>query len=176
MDPVVGSILIEAATRVGAPLVKSILGSFLGDDAAEVGGVVIDTVAKKLGVQPAEIPDQPPEKIDAAVKETESQAPELLVQWNVQQAQAIALQKAEMDKVGEPTWTWAWRPAWMWFLGFLWLYRFVIVPTVDAAVGSSMGSSLPFDTLFWLTGTFAAFYMGGHTLKDGLAKWLGRSQ
>ncbi|HEV2501623.1 MAG TPA: hypothetical protein VGV39_01020 [Mesorhizobium sp.] len=176
MDPVLGSILVEAATRVGAPLVKSLLERFLGDDAAEVGGVVIDTVAKKLGVQPDEIAEQPPEKIDAAIKETESLAPDLLIQWNVQQAQAIALQKAEMDKVGEPTWTWAWRPAWMWFLGGLWLFRFVIVPTVDAGTGSSMATALPFDTLFWLTATFSGFYMGGHTLKDGLAKWLGRPQ
>lgn len=173
MDPVVGSILIEAATRVGAPLVKSLLERFLGDDAAEVGGVVIDTVAKKLGVPVNEIGDQPADKVDAAVRETESQVPEILTQWNIQQAQAIALQKAEMDK-GEPTWTWAWRPAWMWFLGFLWLFRFVLVPTVDAGVGSSMAATLPFDTLFWLTATFAGFYMGGHTLKDTMTKWLGR--
>ena len=176
MDPVIGTILIEAATRVGAPLVKSLLERFLGDGAAEVGGLVIDTGAEKLGVPPAQIPDQPAEKIDAAVKEVEGQAPDILVQWNVQQAQAIALQKAEMDKVGEPTWMWAWRPAWMWFLGFLWLFRFVVVPTVDAGAGSTMATQLPFDTLFWLTATFAGFYMGGHTLKDTMTKWLGRPQ
>lgn len=173
MGALLAPILIDAATRVGAPVVKDLLEKYLGGTAADIGGTIIDTIAGHAGVTPADLPDLSADKVDAAVKATEQQTSELLIQWNVQQRQAIELMRAEMDK-GEATWTWAWRPAWMWFLGFLWLFRFVAVPAVDAALGSSIAVGLPFDTLFWLTATFAGFYMGGHTVKDGLSKWMGR--
>ena len=173
MSAVVTSVLIAAATRVGAPVVKSLLEMYVGGAAADIGGTIIDAIAGNAGVAPNDLPGLPAEKLDAAVKATEGQTPDLIVAWNVQQAQAIALQRAEMDK-SEAAWTWAWRPAWMWFLGFLWLFRFVLVPVTDAALSSSMAEALPLDALFWVTTVFSGFYMGGHTLKDGLSKWLGR--
>lgn len=173
MSATLTTILIAAAARVGAPLVKALLEKHVGGVAGEIGGTVIDAIAQNAGVSPAELPHLRSEEIDAAVRATEAAAPDILVQWNVQQAQAIALQKAEMDK-NEATWTWAWRPAWMWFLGFLWAFRAVVVPVVDAGLGSDMAAALPLDALFWLTAVFSGFYMGGHTVKDGLAKWVGR--
>ncbi len=175
MSAAVTSILIAAATRVGAPVVKSLLEKYIGGAAADIGGTIIDTIAGNAGVAPADLPGLSADDLDAAVKATEDQTPDILVQWNVQQAQAIALQKAEMDK-GEAAWTWAWRPAWMWFLGFLWLFRFVAVPIVDASVSSSIAETLPLDSLFWVTTVFSGFYMGGHTVKDGLSKFLGRAR
>lgn len=178
MSVVLSSILIAAAARVGAPLVKAVLEKHVGGVAGEIGGSIIDTIAANAGVPPAGLPQLSSEDLDAAVRATEAQAPELVAQWNVQQAQAIALQKTEMDK-NEAAWTWAWRPAWMWFLGFLWLFRAVVVPVIDVSIGSDMAAALPLDALFWLTTVFSGFYMGGHTIKDGMsklgAKWMGRA-
>lgn len=174
MSATLASILVAAAARVGAPLIKTLLEKHVGGVAGEIGGTIIETIAANAGVSPAELPQLPDEQLDAAVRVTEDQAPELVAQWNIQQAQAIALQKAEMDK-GEATWTWAWRPAWMWFLGLLWFFRAIVVPVVDAGLGSSMAAALPLDALFWLTTVFSGFYMGGHTLKDAMTKWLGRA-
>lgn len=178
MSAVLSSILIAAAARVGAPLVKTLLekhvGGVAGEIAGEIGGTIIDTIAANAGVASTELPQLPPGDLDAAIRATEAQAPELVAQWNIQQAQAIALQRAEMDK-NEAAWTWAWRPAWMWFLGFLWLFRAVLVPVVDVSIGSNMAAALPLDALFWLTTVFSGFYMGGHTLKSGLEKWVGRA-
>lgn len=173
MSATLTTILVAAAARVGAPLVKTLLEQHVGGIAGEIGGTIIDTIAQNAGVSPAELPQLSDDKLDAAVRTTEDQAPELVAQWNIQQAQAIALQKAEMNK-NAATWTWAWRPAWMWFLGFLWGFRAIVVPVVDASVGSDMAMALPLDDLFWLTTVFSGFYMGGHTLKDALAKRLGR--
>ncbi len=173
MSATLTTILIAAAARVGAPLVKTLLEKHFGGIAGEIGGTIIETIAANAGVSPGELSQLPAEELDAAVRVTEDQAPELVAQWNIQQAQAIALQKAEMDK-GEATWTWAWRPAWMWFLGLLWAFRAIAVPVVDASVGSDMAAALPLDALFWLTTVFSGFYMGGHTLKDAMTKWLGR--
>lgn len=173
MSATLTSILVAAAARVSAPLVKALLEKHVGGVAGEIGGTIIETIAQNAGVSPAELPQLPSEDLDVAVRATELLAPELIAQWNIQQAQAIALQKAEMDK-GEATWTWAWRPAWMWFLGLLWAFRAIVVPVVDASVGSDMAAALPLDALFWLTTVFSGFYMGGHTLKDAMTKWLGR--
>lgn len=178
MSAALASILVAAAARVGAPLVKTLLekhvGGPAGKIAGEIGSTIIDTIAANAGVPPASLPQLPPDDLDAAVRATEAQAPELVAQWNIQQAQAIALQKAEMDK-NEAVWTWGWRPAWMWFLGFLWLFRAVMVPVVDVSIGSDMAAALPLDALFWLTTVFSGFYMGGHTIKSGLEKWVGRA-
>lgn len=173
MDPIVGTLLLDVARRVGAPILKGVLECHIGGAAGEIGGTIIDAVAERIGVSPADLPGHDPEVLERAVREVEAAAPEILVQWNVQQAQSIALQKAEMDK-GEAAWTWAWRPAWMWFLGFLWLFRIVLVPIVDAGLGSAIASAVPLDALSWLTTLFAGLYMGGHTVKDAMAKWMGR--
>ncbi len=175
MDPLVTSILLDVAGKVGAPLVKGLLQKIgLGGVAGDIAGSVVDTVAEKLGVAPAEIPAQPTDKIEAAVQATEAEAPELVLAWAKQQELANQLQLAEM-KPGEPVWTWAWRPAWMWFLMALFAFRLVAVPVVDAAVGSQIASAVDLGAMMTLTTWFMALYMGGHTLKDAVAKWTGRA-
>jgi hypothetical protein len=81
---------------------------------------------------------------------------------------------AELDK-SESWWTWAWRPAWMWFLGFLFLFRLVLVPITDTALGSDIAASVDLSTMMTLTAWFMGLYMGGHTLKDLAVKWTARS-
>lgn len=163
------TILLGAATRVGAPIVKSILQEHVGGAVGEIGGTIIDVIAGKAGVAPEDLPNLPAGDIDAAVKATEAEAPELVLAWARQQELANQLQLAEMAK--EPLWAWAWRPAWMWFLAVIWAWRLVVVPIVDASVGSTMASAIELTTLAWLTSLYCGLYMGGHTIKEGLSTW-----
>ncbi|KQZ87212.1 hypothetical protein ASD64_07170 [Mesorhizobium sp. Root157] len=179
MSTFVASILVDAAAKVGAPIVKGLLEKYLGGAVGEVGGMIVDTIAGHAGVTADELPSLPADKIEAAVAVTEAQAPDLLIQWNVQQRQAHDLMRAEMDK-GGATWTWAWRPAWMWGLLVAWAWYVFVVPMLNlfvALMGASARLVLLVDigTLLAVTGIFTAFYMGGHTIKDGLSKWLGRA-
>ncbi|RWC58904.1 hypothetical protein [Mesorhizobium sp.] len=175
METVVASILLDVAAKVGAPLVKGLLEKIgLGGAASDIAGTVIDSVAEKLGVSPSEIPNQPAGNVEAAVKATEAETPELVMAWAKQQELSNQLQLAEMNKAGEPTWTWAWRPAWMWFLGFLFLFRLVLVPIADAALGSNVAATVDLGTMMTLTTWFMALYMGGHTVKDAITKWAGK--
>lgn len=174
MDPVIGSILISAAAKVGAPLVKGLLEKVgLGGAAADIAGTVIDSVAEKLGVPASDIPNQPADKIEAAVQATEADTPQLVLAWAKQQELSNQLQLAEMQP-GDPIWTWAWRPAWMWFLGFLFLFRLVLVPIADAALGSDVAASVDLGTMMTLTTWFMALYMGGHTIKEAVSKVAGK--
>ena len=174
MNTVLASILIEAATRVGAPIVKQLLEKHLGGAAGEIGGMVIDAIAGKAGVPPADLPSVSAKDLEAAVVATETETPQLITAWVEQQREANRLILAEMDK-SESWWTWAWRPAWMWFLGFLFLFRLVLVPITDAALGSDIAASVDLPTMMTLTAWFMGLYMGGHTLKDLAVKWTARS-
>lgn len=174
MNTVLASILIEAATKVGAPIVKQLLEKHLGGAAGEIGGMVIDAIAGKAGVQPGDLPSVPAKELEAAVAATEAETPQLVATWVEQQREANRLMLAEMDK-SESWWTWAWRPAWMWFLGFLFLFRLVLVPIADAALGSDIAASVDLSTMMTLTAWFMGLYMGGHTLKDLAVRWAGRS-
>ena len=167
MSAVLTSILLDAATRVGAPIVKDLLTNTIGGPIGEIGGAVIDVIAGHAGVAPAQLPELPAKDLDAAVAKAEAEAPELLVQWNRQQEQAIALMKAEMDK-NEAVWTWAWRPAWMWLLAALWTYALVLRPMINTAAGAAI-EAVDLESLTWLTTAYLALYMGGHTFKA--SKW-----
>ena len=150
-------ILIGIAAKVGAPLVESVLTKHVGPLAGSVAGDVIDSIVEKAGGS------TDPGKLETAVKATESEAPEIMVQWVASQKLSNDLQLAEMSKEG--TWTWAWRPAWMWFLGFLWLWMIVLVPLANAAFKAGL-VTVDAGTLFSLTGAYLALYMGGHTAKE----------
>lgn len=173
MSAILASILIDVAARVGAPIVKSLLEKHVGGAAGEIGGMVIDAIAGKVGVAPDKLQNQDPKILETAVRDVEAAAPDLIVAWNVQQRQAIELMRAEMDK-SPSWWMWAWRPAWMWFLGFLFLFRLVLVPLADAVFGSSIAGGVDLSTMMTLTAWFMGLYMGGHTVKDALAKWAER--
>jgi hypothetical protein len=166
METVIAGALIEVAARVGAPVVKDLLQKYLGGTAAEIGGAVIDMVAEKAGVAPADLPGLPADQLGAAVQAAEAATPELLVQWNVQQQQAIALMKAEMDK-GGPTWTWAWRPAGMWIFILMFAWYVVGLPVLNlilglVGAGERLGLVIDVGTLTTMFMFFSGFYMGGH--------------
>lgn len=170
---IVLSAVIAAAKRVGAPLVKSLLEKHVGGAASDIGGQIIDAIAEKADVSPVELEDVAEEDLDMAVASVEHEAPELVAEYVKSQQLAVDLMKAEMDKGGDATWTWAWRPFWMWLLAALWLYGLVLRPLANAALGATIeGVDLPL--LMTLTGMYLALYMGGHTVKDFVKeKWGG---
>ncbi len=174
MDSVVTSILIGAATKVGAPIVKGLLQKYVGGTAGDIGGMVIDTIADRVGVAPDALPGQDPAVIEAAVRDVEAVAPELIAQWNVQQQQAIELMRAEMDK-GEAWWTWAWRPAGMWIFIGLFAWYAAGLPIINLLLGllgasERLGLVVDVSTMVTMFMFFAGFYMGGHTVKDFATK------
>ncbi|WP_157928842.1 3TM-type holin [Pararhizobium haloflavum] len=173
MSPVLASMLIEVAAKVGAPIVRQLLETRVGGMAGEMGGMIIDTIAKKAGVAPDDLPSLPAEDLEIAVAAAEAETPQLVAAWVEQQREANRLMLAELGR-SESWWTWAWRPAWMWFLGFLFLFRLVLVPTLDAAIGSDIAADIDLSTMMTLTAWFMGLYMGGHTVKQALNQFAGR--
>lgn len=163
----IGSIVLSTvgsiAAKVGAPLIKGLVEKHAGPIAGSVTGAVLEAIASKLGVPADEIPNASPAAIERAVVEVEAESADVIAAWSEQQRLANELMTAEMTT--EPVWTWAWRPAWMWLLAFLWTYGLVIRPLVNAALGSSI-EVLDLGTLMTLTGVYVGLYMGGHTVKD----------
>lgn len=168
MSALLTGILIDAAGKVGAPIVKGLLEKYLGGTAGEMGGKVIDAIAEKAGVPPADLPTVPADDLGAAVQAVEAETPELVAQWVESQRLSNELMQAEMDKDGG-TWTWAWRPAWMWLLAFLWTYALVLRPLANAAIGAAI-EAVDVSMLMTLTGAYLALYMGGHTAKRIFSK------
>jgi len=154
------SIILEIATKIGAPIVKSIIQKKIGGTAGDLAGSVIDAVAEKVGVPADELATAPTDAVEAAVKEVEADAPEMIALWEQGLAGQFALLQAEQAEGG---WASAWRWGWMYLLAFFWITAFLLFP-----VAKSFGFSVdPIDlsVLATLTGWFISLYMGGHTIK-----------
>lgn len=166
-------IILDAARRVGAPLIESIMRKALGEAAGGIAGKlaesVIETIAGHAGVDTDTIAGMPSKELEKAVVAAEELTPELILAQVEQQREANRLQLAEMEK--ESTWSWAWRPATMWLIAAFWLWLAVAVPLINlmlALLGSSERLALGLDigTLLTLTGIYMGLYMGGHTVKS----------
>lgn len=160
----IAGVILDHAAKLSVPLIKKILTNRLGGENAELATTVIDAIADRAGVSPAQIPDvakTSPSVLEAAIKQTEPEAADLLEHHVESQRISAELQKAEMDK--GPLWTWAWRPAWMYLLGVFWIWAIIIAPLANAyAIAIPMTDV---GSLFGLTGAYLALYMGGHTIK-----------
>ena len=161
------TILIGAAVKVGAPIVKSILEKHVGGAAGELGGVVIDAIANKAGVPAEELPSLPVPQIEAAVSAVEAETPNLVAAWTAQQREANRLMLAEMAK--ETPFGWLWRPAGMWLLLGCIAWYVVLVPLLNTlllAMGARQGVSLivSFSEFVPVFVTFVGLYMGGNTV------------
>lgn len=160
------AILIAAATRIGAPLVKSILEKKIGGKAGEIGGAVIDAIAGKAGVAPEDLPDLAPKKLDEAVAATEAEAPEMIALWAQGVEGQFALLQAEQKEAWYQS---AWRWGWMYLLAVFWVWRIMIAPYVNwylRRLYDSAPELIDYAILLTLTGWFISLYMGGHTLKE----------
>lgn len=170
-------ILISVAAKIGAPIVKSILQQHVGGAAGEIGGTIIDAIAGKAGVKPDELPNVPEKDLEKAVAAVEEAAPEILIQWNVQQKQTHELMRAEMD--AGPFWSWAWRPGGMYLLGMFWVLYVLVYPLLNLflrlwGASATLETMVDVATLLAISGGFISLYMGGYTALKGIEKWKGR--
>ena len=166
MSPLI-SILIGAAAKVGAPIVKGVLEKHLGGTAGELGGEVIDAIAAQAGVTPEQLPSLPPEQIEMAVEAVENITPELILAQVEQQREANRLMLAEMDKEG--WFGWMWRPAGMWMMLACIGWLMVIRPLVNAllwSTGAAVQVEVGIDlaTFLGIFTIYTGLYMGGNTL------------
>jgi hypothetical protein len=170
-------------TKVGAPFLKQLVEGTLPPPWNGLGGVAVDVLADRLGVDTAQVPpgklpeavveryEANPNVASAIIKELEAD-PAVILAGVEQQKETNTLLLAEMK---EPLWTWAWRPLGMYGLGFLWMWNVVILHLLNAVLKWALP---PTDLwlLLQLSGLYMTLYMGGHTLKDFIAKkWGGAS-
>lgn len=159
--------------KVGAPFLKKVIEGSLPAPWNNMAGVAVEVLADRLGAPEAtheaivQRYEANPSIAGAIIQEVEAD-PSVILAGVEQQKQTNALFLAEMK--AEPAWTWAWRPGGVYFLGFLWLWNVVLLHVLNAIFKIALP---PMDLwlLFQLTILFLGLYMGGHTAKDGFAKF-----
>lgn len=157
------SVFVTMATQVGLPMIKAILERRLGPANGRLASDVLDAVANRAGVPPEKLEEEAqrvPGAVMDAMREVERMTPELLSAYDADLRLSLATIEAEK---GEPAWMRAWRPGWMYLLGFLWLWNLVLLHMTNAFLKIAL-PPLPTTDLLALTGMFLALYMGGHTV------------
>lgn len=172
---IVASVLIEAAARVGAPVVKSLLEKHVGVLAGEAGGAVIDAIAKQAGVPPERLPQVPPERLDRAIGIVE-ETPDLILAHARSQELGNELMMAEMQK--EHWFGWAWRPAGMWLMLACIAWLMFVLPVLNAMLwkwspGIQIQAGIDLPNFFGIFTIFTGLYMGGNTVMRTVEKWKG---
>jgi hypothetical protein len=165
------SALIAIAAEVGAPIVRRILEQKLGSANGGLAADVVDDIARRAGVLPAEIEalaEREPDVVGQAILEVET-SPELAQLYEAGLQGQFALLQSEQS---EPLWARAWRPLGMYGIGFLWLWNAIILHVANAIWKIAL-PPMPWEVLLQISGLYMALYMGGHTLKDVARKWTG---
>lgn len=162
------TILLEAAGKIAAPVIKKILADKIGGAGGDLAGKVIDVIAEKAGVPPEQLPTAP--NLPDAIAAAEPEAVELLAAHVESQRLMNETLKAEMDKDG-PLWTWAWRPAGMWLFLGLTLHYAALVPLLNIMLTSPIALVLDIPTFVTLFLTYSGLYMGGHTAIRSINGW-----
>lgn len=162
--------LLDIASRYGLPVLRTVLRRELGSSGEVVSDVtetVLKTVAGHAGVTPDKLSELPEAALAEAAVFAET-SPEVIEAYAKYQKEVNRLLLAPME-ADKPTWTWAWLPAWQWFLMALWSFTWVIVPIANAAFRSNIPVPNVTD-LANLTLAYLALHMGGHTVKDFVSK------
>ena len=167
------SVLIGAALRVGATTVKTILEKQVGGVAGEIGGTVIDAIAKQAGVTVDELPTVPQSTLDEAVRQVEPIAPALILAEVEQQREANRLMLAEMNK--DTSFGWLWRPAGMWLMLVCIAWFVMVRPMLNAllwATGTGIQIEVGLDlaTFLGIFTIYTGLYMGGNTVIRAVKK------
>lgn len=155
--------LATIALQAGLPMIERILSGKLGDAGGQLASAVVRSIAGRLTEAPENLEtlaEQNPGRVIDVMREVERAVPDLLTAYDKDQQLQMAILAAEQT---EPTWHRAWRPGWMYLLGFLWLWNLVLLH-VSNAVWKIALPPLPTTDLLALTGMFLALYMGGHTV------------
>lgn len=148
----------QKVIAAGAPAIgEAIAGPF----GASIGGAL----AGILGVDPT--PDAVGGSVvenPSAVQRAEADPPPQLSAWLETHAR-IAESLTATETSRENWFSWAWRPALSWLLGFLYLWNGVLLPVANAAFIAGI-APMPWDQLTAFTGIWVVIYGGGHTVKS----------
>lgn len=164
--------LVAIALQAGFPTIKAILERKLGDAGGGLAADVLNTLASRANVKPGDLEAEAtnnPGKIIDAMRQVEPMTPELIALYTKGLEHQFTLLQAEMSEGG---WKAAWRPAFMWFLMFLWAWQVVILHVCNAFWKIAL-PPMPWEHLLGLTAIFMGLYMGGHTIKDAFTKMSG---
>lgn len=150
------------AISAGFPFIKTVLEGRFGDN-GKMAGEIIKAIADRARIPVSQVEDairENPQTMIDIVREVDRMAPEFMSLYAKEiEVQKLALE-AEQD---DPVWMRAWRPGWMYLLGFLWLWNLVILHIANAVWKIALPPQEMSDLLA-LTGMFLALYMGGHTV------------
>jgi hypothetical protein len=158
--------LASLAAHAGITMVEKVLTGRLGDEGGQLASDLVAHIARRAGVLPADLDplvEQEPGRVIEAMRDVEPVVPELL-------AHEVEMFRARLAaEETEPYWMRAWRPGMMYLIGFLWLWNIVILHVANAIWKIALPPA-PWDVLMTLTGTYAALYMGGHTVLRAIGK------
>lgn len=166
------SVLATIALQAGLPILEKILSRKLGDAGGKLAGEAICAIADRLHVTPdaleAEVQARPGAVIEV-MREVERMTPEMVSIYAMDAQLQIAALSADQERAN---WVSAWRPLGMYFIMFLWLWNSVILHTANAIWKIAL-PVIPWDVLMGLSALYFSLYMGGHTVKDVVQKWVG---
>lgn len=160
------SVLAGLAAQAGITIVEKVLTKRLGDEGGQVATDMVAQIARRAGVLPDDLEalvETEPGRVITAMREVEPVVPELLTHELEMFRARLAAEETE------PYWMRAWRPGMMYLIGFLWLWNIVLLHVANAIWKISLPPA-PWDVLMTLTGTYAALYMGGHTVLRAIGK------
>ena len=165
--------LIGLAVQLGLPSIEKILSRKVGGKNGQLATEIVQAIANRAGVSVDDLDSaaeaNQPRVVDA-MRDVERMSPEMISLYTVGLEGQFALLQAEQAAGG---WQSAWRPGWMYLLGFFWLWNIVALHVLNAIYKIAL-PPMPYDILMGLTGIYLSLYMGGHTVKDVAAKWVGK--
>lgn len=165
--------LIALAVSAGLPMIEKLLSQKIGDAGGQLASDVIRAIAGRAGITPDEVEvvaEQTPGRVIEAMREVERAAPDMIAAYDRDVQLQLATLAAEQD---EPLWARMWRPGGMYLIGFLWLWNAVILHVANAIFKIAL-PPMPWDILMGLSSLYFALYMGGHTVKDLVGKWVAK--
>lgn len=165
------SALATIALQAGLPILEKILSRKIGDAGGQLAAEAIRAIADRLHVTSEAVEAEAearPGAVIEVMREVERMTPELTALYAAGLQGQFALLQAES---AEPLWARAWRPLGMYLILFLWTWNIVILHVANAVWKIALPPA-PFDALGWLTGVYFGLYMGGHTIKDVIGKWV----
>lgn len=166
-------ILADMALKAGLPFVDKLLRGKLGDKDGQLVGQVVNAIAVRAGFPSEELDamaETMPGRVIEAMRAVEASTPDMLAAYDRDLQLQLATLAADQD---EPLWMRAWRPGGMYLIGFLWLWNSVLLHVANAIWKIAL-PPMPFTDLIQLSGLFMGLYMGGHTIKDVIGKWVSK--
>ena len=163
--------LAAIALNAGLPIVEKILSGRLGDKGGALAAQVIRSIADNAGTTPDSLEGmaaEMPGRVVEAMGMVEKQSPEMLALY----AADAQLQLAALAADKESVFAYAWRPGGMYMIGFLILWNAIFLHVANAYWKIAL-PPMPWETLVLIAGMYFSLYMGGHTVKDVVAKLMG---